>query len=150
MVPVNDGSVVESMISYWVTSYYAWVSNLKPDTLSGLPHILDFQKHSNKQLGYVLVENGILYDTLEGACKHRAGRYGAENAKFSVDVVTSSITFPMAKEPDMQFYQVLVQGTISNEHTCEPFSSTITLGVQLIYAQQYSFYPIQEIFQFSV
>lgn len=150
MVPVNDGSVLESLIYYWTVSYYNWISSLKPDTLHELSHMLDFQKHPNKQLGYVLVENGVLYNTLESACKHRACRYGAENAKFSVDAVTSSITFPMAKEANMQFYQVLIQGTVSNEHTAKPFSSTITLGAQLIYAQQYSFYPIQEVFQLPI
>ncbi|EES99790.1 hypothetical protein QR46_2141 [Giardia duodenalis assemblage B] len=147
MALVNDGSVLESLIYYWTVSYYNWLSNIKPDTLLKLPHMLDFQKHPNKQLGYILVDNGVLYNTLESAYRHRADDYGAKNAKFSVDTVISSITFPMAKEPNMQFYQVLVQGTVSSGHKSTPFLSTITLGAQLVYTQQYSFYPIQEIFQ---
>ncbi|ESU38573.1 Hypothetical protein DHA2_7413 [Giardia duodenalis] len=147
MASVNDGSVLESLIYYWVVSYYNWLSNLNHDTLHRLPHMLDFQKHPNKQLGYILVDNGVLYNTLESAYKHRAETYGAKNAKFSVDAVTSSITFPMAKEPNMQFYQVLIQGSVDSGHKVTPFSSTITLGAQLVYTQQYSFYPVQEIFQ---
>lgn len=133
-------------VTMWVNRYYYFISQIGSSAYKEQDFVKQYGSHLNKHMQYVLVDEDEVFDTVEAAVQHRRRKYGTQKTVFAVDEVTSSLTFPAAQEPYVEFHQILVRGRLEGGQAKTPFLASIILGIQVAPLPLF-FYIIHESFK---